>query len=349
MKKSLLLITAIVAFFVAGCDIEPIPNDKDNTQTENPEKPENPDPENPENPNPENPDPENPENPDKPSSGSQNISYAWFELPAMTDENKDGMLDSGDQLYYAYHLCAGKEKAAGGRIARNYTVCYSGKHHCPVWVAAPRHDMFVGGSGRTDAYKIDPDIPAEIQYKSKSTGGGCNKGHMLGSAERTSSRPTNQQVFYYTNIAPQLSSGFNTGGGGWNLLEDFVDNLVVKDTLYEVIGCHFEKYTDGYGKTVSPKTISFGGRSDVSMPTMFYYALLRTKKGNTGKSVENCTADELQCVAFVRSHTNELKGQKPTSKELMSISDLEKLTGFTFFTNVPNAPKNTFKASDWGL
>ena len=65
MKKSLLLITAIVAFFVAGCDIEPIPNDKDNTQTENPEKPENPDPENPdpenpENPNPENPDPENP-------------------------------------------------------------------------------------------------------------------------------------------------------------------------------------------------------------------------------------------------------------------------------------------------
>ena len=85
------------------------------------------------------------------------------------------------------------------------------------------------------------------------------------------------------------------------------------------------------------------------MPTMFYYALLRTKKGNTGKSVQNCSADELQCVAFVRSHTNELKGQKPTSKELMSISDLEKLTGFTFFTNVPNAPKNTFKASDWGL
>lgn len=33
----------------------------------------------------------------------------------------------------------------------------------------------------------------------------------------------------------------------------------------------------------------------------------------------------------------------------MSISDLEKLTGFKYFVNVPNAPKNTFNASDWGF
>ena len=166
---------------------------------------------------------------------------------------------------------------------------------------------------------------------------------------RTSSTETNRQVFYYTNIAPQLSSGFNTGGGGWNLLEDFIDTVVPADTLYEVVGCYFERYTDGYGHTVAPKTISFGGRKDVAFPTMYYYAVLRTKKGNTRKSVTECSADELQCVAFVRSHTNSLKGQKPSSRELMSISDLEKITGFTYFSNVPNAPKSTYKASDWGL
>ena len=82
---------------------------------------------------------------------------------------------------------------------------------------------------------------------------------------------------------------------------------------------------------------------------MFYYAVLRTKKGNSGKSVKDCKADELQCVAFVRAHTNSLKGQEPSSKEMMSIADLERLTGFSYFAGVPNAPKDSFKASDWGL
>jgi len=275
----------------------------------------------------------------------------WYELPVM-NVSKSGsyLVNSKDNTqYYAYHLCAGNEKSPSGSTARNYTVCYSSEHHCPLWVAAPRHSMYVGNSGRNDSYTRDGDIPASIQYSSKSTGGGCNKGHMLGSAERTSSTATNKQVFYYPNIAPQLSSGFNTGGGGWNLLEDYVDTQVCADTLYEVVGCYFDTYKDGYGYTVSPKTISFGGRSDVDMPTMFYYVLLRTKNGSSKKSVVNCTADELKCVAFVRAHTNSLKGQKPSSAELMSVSDLEKITGVTYFPHVPNAPKNTFSASDWGL
>ena len=275
----------------------------------------------------------------------------WYEAPVMTIQTSGGYkVNKNDKTqYYAIHMCTGGEKGPGGKTARNYTVCYSGKYHCPLWVAAPRHNMYVGGSGRTDAYRQDPDIPSNIQYNSKSTGGGCNKGHMLGSAERTSSTATNRDVFYYTNIAPQLSSGFNTGGGGWNILEDFVDTQVCADTLYEVLGCYFDKYTDAYGWTVSPSTISFGGRNDVSMPTMYYYVLLRTKKGNTGKALSSCTADELQCVAFVRSHTNSLKGQKVTSRELMSVADLEKITGVTYFPNVPHAPKTSFKASDWGL
>ena len=46
---------------------------------------------------------------------------------------------------------------------------------------------------------------------------------------------------------------------------------------------------------------------------------------------------------------NDLKGQKPSSKELMSVSDLEKITGESYFPNIPNAPKSSFSASDWGL
>ena len=119
------------------------------------------------------------------------------------------------------------------------------------------------------------------------------------------------------------------------------------DTLYEVLGCYFDKYTDKYGETQNPSTISFGGRDDVHMPTMFYYVLLRTKSGSSGKSVASCSASELKCVAFVRAHVN--VRQAVSATELMSVSDLEAITGVTYFPNVPNAPKSTFKASDWGL
>ena len=264
----------------------------------------------------------------------------------MVDSNKDGRLDSNTSLYYAHHICAGGEKnAQRNGTARNYTVCYSAEHHCPLWVAAPRHKSYESGASRTDAYGKDPKIPSDIQYNSKNTGGGCNKGHMLGSAERLSSSATNKQVFYYTNIAPQYSDTFNTGGGAWNNLEDHVDGLVCSDTLYVVIGCYFENFSKN-GASASPKTISFGGRDDVSCPTMFYYALLRTKKGNSGKRVQDCSASELQCAAFAICHKM-AKGHKPQAADMMSISELEKLTGITYFPNVPNAPKTTYNSSDW--
>lgn len=293
------------------------------------------------------PDPDPDPTPDPDPDPVQTL-YPWAELPVMYDEDGNGINDNDATQYYATHFT--DLKSPTGDAARNYTVCFSAEHHCPVWVAAPRHQVYqVKGVERTNAYGKDPDIPSDIQYHSKSIGDGCNKGHMLGSAERLASYQTNRQVFYYTNIAPQLSSGFNTGGGGWNILEEFVDGQVCSDTLYVVIGCYFDKYTDGYGYTVSPKTISFGGRNDVDFPTMFYYALLRTKKGSSGKALKDCSASEIKCAAFVRSHTNSLKGQKVSSQEMMSISDLEKITGVKYFTNIPNAPKSSYSASDWGL
>lgn len=290
------------------------------------------------------------DNPGGEAEPGQSGKYGWYELPAFTyTQSGSYMIDSHDSdLYYAHHLCAGNERGPGGKKARNYTVCYSAEHHCPVWVAAPRHKMYESGASRTDAYKKDPSIPSDIQYNSSKTGGGCNKGHMLGSAERLSSTETNKQVFYYTNIAPQYSDTFNTGGGGWNILEDWVDGQVCSDTLYVVIGAYFKSYTDRRGYSDSPKTISFGGRNDVTRPSMYYYILMRTKKGKTGKSLSECSASEIKCAAFVRSHDTPMK-TAVDEKDMMSVSDLEKITGFTYFPNVPHAPKSTYNASDWGL
>lgn len=280
----------------------------------------------------------------------QSGKYGWYELPVINySQSGSYLIDNKDKdLYYAHHMCAGNEKGPGGKTARNYTVCFSAKHHVPVWVAAPRHSMYSGSSGRNDSYKADPNIPSNIQYNRKDADSGCNNGHMLGSNERTSSVATNKQVFYFSNIAPQYTDTFNTGGGGWNTLEDWVDKQVCSDTLYVVIGAYFDQYTDRRGYSHSPKKISFGGRSDVSCPTMFYYILMRTKSGSSRKPISQCSASEIKCAAFVRSH-NTPKGVAVSEKDLMSVSDLEKITGFTYFPNVPQAPKSSYKASDWGL
>ena len=104
--------------------------------------------------------------------------HPWFELPAV-DYAKSGkylVSKSDETLYCAHHYCAGGEKGPDGKVARNYTVCYSSKYHCPVWVAAPRHQMYeTKGTELTNAYAKDPSIPSDIQYNSKSTGGAYNK------------------------------------------------------------------------------------------------------------------------------------------------------------------------------
>ncbi len=283
-----------------------------------------------------NPDPTPDPNPD-PSTGNI-YRTGWAELPVET-ENPD--------YYYAHHTVT-DVKNSNGENARNYTVCYSANHHCPVWVAAPRHAFWTGSAGKA-GYSVDPDIPSSIQPCSGADIGNSsyNRGHMLGNSDRSRSSQMRRQVSYYTNIALQNMSQFNTGGGAWNNLENHIDTFAKSDTLYMVVGSYFDAWTDKYGYSKPVSRVDFGG-CDSSVPTMFWAALLRTKESAKGKAVWNCSADELRCAAFVISHAMP-KGHEPEAKDMISISELEELVGVTLFPNVPNAPKSTYKASDWEL
>lgn len=290
----------------------------------------------------------------------------WAELPALDythytsggnyyiDNSTHGGKYTAGTLYLTHHWTDQKYPGTNQYI-RNYTACWSSEYKCPVWVAAALHTCWSGSSGRTNAYKKNPDMPADIQYSGTSASNSSyNRGHVLASNQRTLSTLTNNQVFYTTNIAPQANY-MNGQGTGWNNLEDYVmgeggsGGFNCSDTLYVVLGNYFESYTDGYGRSAAPRTETYMSTSNVHIPTMLYVAALRTKNGRTGKSVRDCRADELQCVAFRRTQNSGNNGQKVTAAEMMSVADLEALTGFTFFANVPNAPKNTYSASDWGL
>ena len=259
--------------------------------------------------------------------------YGWFELPAQTDKDCNGIDDVISDYYYSHTFRADAPKI------RNFSCCYSKGNMQPVWVAAPMHSCYKGSSGRNDSYKADPNIKCAQASKVD----GYTRGHMLGSSDRTVSKETNRQVFYYSNIGAQLQSGFNTGGGSWNNLESLTDGQWCADTLYQVIGCIFTSFTDRYGKTVEPRTVG-----SVHIPTAYYKVLIRTKSGKTGKRLDECSANEIKCAAFILGHRSNA-GHKPSASDMYTVSELEAITGLNYFVNVPNAPKGTAVASDWGL
>ena len=256
----------------------------------------------------------------------------WAELPTQKASN---------DIYVTSHLL--------GDNRRNYTVCYSREQRAPLWVAAPVHRTYKGDVKRVDNYDFDPTLPVNIQITLNRSYGDYTRGHMLGSGERTASREMNNQTFYVTNIAPQLRDGFNERGGAWNNLEYFVDRQICNDTLYVVTGCIYDDYTAADGTNVKmQKTTNKNDGERVGVPTAYYKALLRTKSGRTGKSVMECKASELKCAAFIVAHRSDA-GHKPSVEDMISIKELERLTGVNFFANVPNAPESKAVAEDWGL
>ncbi len=283
----------------------------------------------------------------------------WFELPIQKDVNNDGIEDSNTDWYYSHTMLTDAPSV------RNFSACYSKNKLHPVWVAAPMHTYWSGGSGnRTDAYVNDPAIPC--RQASKRTG--YTRGHMIGSADRDADKAMNMQAFYFSNIGAQLSDGFNTFDGAWNNLEEVVDAKVCPDTLYQVVGVIFNKWTDKYGKTVEPtttsytyktttlpedwsvpeSTVQYDGEGECAVPTAWYKVVLRTKNGNSGKRVDECAENELQCAAFILGHYSNA-GHKTGVKDMYTVTELEQLTGLTFFPNVPNAPKDFFDPADWGV
>lgn len=261
----------------------------------------------------------------------------WAELPA---ERADG------DRRYVHHLCGGDGVSASWR---SHTACFSVSRRCPVWVAAPLHGCYRGDSGRSGGYAFDPALPVEIQPSLKRSYGEYTRGHLLASADRTVSAEANRMTFMPTNIAPQTQAGFNAAGGAWNNLEAFVEGQVCPDTLYVVTGCIFSDYTDPVaGKIAARTTVNKNDGETVAVPTAYYKVLLRTRSGRTGRSVRDCAADELKCAAFVVGHRG-VRGREVTEAEMISVADLERMTGERFFVNVPAAPKSRAAASDWGL
>lgn len=227
-------------------------------------------------------------------------------------------------------------------------------------------------------YRSDgPDGSDPYQYWSTNTistlgfFGSWTKGHLCMSRERGGkNQEINRQTFYPTNIAPQPNDKASTFGKVWGCIEalisgtDKLDNditaddsspnlNIVADTLFVVAGCHYahDNWTDYDSSDYNQPTPDPNQKLCV-MPTHQYKVLLRTRSGNTGKSIQECSADELQCVGFwLDTFTNldASSAQTVLRQIAVPVSEIEQQTGLTFFPDVPPSVKQQCNPSDWGF
>jgi len=253
----------------------------------------------------------------------------WLELPELISQ--DG--------YKTITHYTSMNVSNTNKTVRNYSMLYDTKEKIAYWVAYPLHSSYIGSTDRTDEWAFDP-VLAQSEQGNFIKGfvslgySGFDRGHQIPSADRTNTRAANEQTFYYTNITPQNST---LNQGVWANLEDQCRSWMPKyDTLYVVTGAVLK--TVGNNETVT--YMKDHSNSQIAKPN-YYYKVLLGKKGNTYKS-----------IGFWFENKS-YQSNKDFINYAKNVRDIERLTGFNFFSNLPQSTQDevesTFKAQDWGL
>lgn len=245
-----------------------------------------------------------------PSGGNLSPKTGWMELPAIP-EGMDAFTHS---------------MTVGSVSTRNYSFLWDYSNLVAPWVAYPLCVWNMSGkTGRTDAWALDPLLPANKQPVltrgfSDGNAGWFARGHQIASADRQTSYSSNAMTFYGTNMTPQINKGFNADI--WANLEGKVRGWARdSDTLYVVTGCVID-YKDG--ETVKYAVDNYGKK--VTVPTAYYKVVLRYMKtfGYSGYSA---------CAVWLDHKVYSTK--TIDSSYSMSVDDLEEKLGIDFFVNLP--------------
>ncbi len=237
--------------------------------------------------------------------------------PTMSGYMEMPLINTDENTVFVSHDFPGR---AG---VRNYAMLYDKKYKMAYWVAYPLHASYIGSSGRSDAWAFDPKIPQSGQVDlSSSFGNGYDRGHQIPSGDRTATRDLNATTFYYSNMTAQVSS---MNQGIWNNLEQQVRTWTAQsDTLYVVTGAEIKTATDA--------NITYSKGSAIPK---YYYKALAMKKGNT-----------YYTIGF-RINNQVIPSGNNYNTYRVSVSDLEKETGYTFFPKLSNEVKGTIDNTIW--
>ena len=270
------------------------------------------------------------------NTGYDNVSVTGYEIPHLNDQN-----------VYADHYVT-----MDGVQILNYALEWDNTKRHANWVAFT-FDTTTSADNvkRTDAWSVDPKLPAEMQVQeSDHKNDGFDKGHLCASEDRVYLKEANEQTFYYSNMSPQLND-FN--GGFWGKLEARVQTWGrstaegVYDKVYVTKGGTLNKLLKNFkGTTVNGGTPTTDANGftihGLACPEYYFMAVLSQKD------------DVFHAIAFLVPHKEGMT-KNPSSDELkeyvVSVDKLEEETGIDFFCNLPDVLENEVEAAcnlnDW--
>lgn len=198
-----------------------------------------------------------------------------------------------------------------------FVVSYNTEYKNPNWVGWRLTGNHVYGevkrpSGK--AFHKDPDLMDSQADPLDFRGSGYSRGHLCPAGDNRWSREAMYESFCMTNVCPQLEE-LNTGE--WNDLENKCRKWAQRyGVIYIIAG------------PVYNETMEYVGNTNVRVPAGFFKVILRT--GNNP-----------QTIAFFFDNRQNV----PERMSVMSVKDIEKLTGLVFFPLLPDELEKKLKSS----
>lgn len=200
---------------------------------------------------------------------------------------------------------------------QNYSLSYSESHEQAEWVAYELKASHLSSTNHKRPYfEIDKTVKTGAAHWRNYKKSGYDKGHLCPAGDRRFTKEAHDETFFTSNISPQEHQ-FNAGV--WNRLEQKVRYWAKKnDGIFVVTGGILED---------DLKTI---GEEDVAVPNQFYKVILDNTKGKT------------KVLAFLMDHKD---SDLPLYKFVVSVDEVEALTGIDFFSELVDSIEDKLEAS----
>lgn len=207
----------------------------------------------------------------------------------------------------------------------NYTLSYKEEYEQAEWVA---YELKKGRYSNQDYQRPffieDPMVKTGSADWRNYKNSGYDKGHLCAAGDMKFSKAAFEETFFTSNISPQ-DREFNSGI--WNRLEQKTRYWANKyDGIYVVTG------------GVLKDNLETIGKEDVAVPDYFYKVLLNKNNGN------------YKMIAFLMPNEDSEKG---LYEFVVSVDEVEKLTGINFFPKLEDSIENQLEKSsdykDWSF
>jgi len=209
---------------------------------------------------------------------------------------------------------------------KNYTLRYEEDYEVPAWVVHKLRGEYTKGvaSRRDNQFIPDKKVEDNSALSSDYSSTGYDRGHMVPAGDFKCCQDLMNETFYMSNICPQTPD-FNRGI--WENIESRIRGWSVRDKELFVVT----------GPVLRKGLPTIGRYNNVAIPE-FFYKIVLFYQPNSGKAP--------RAIAFLLPNQS-LIGKKMNSY-VVSINEVEKVTGLDFFTKLPDDIENKLEvASDW--